>query len=148
MQVLPRSRGRLRYLHTSVRSYATFAETRNARINAFVHLANDSEPSRTSPDGPLSGMTVAVKDNICTSDMPTTCSSLMLKGSPTTPSRLPNWSSSPHRLFFPVRRNCCTTSPNFGSENCRKNKLRRVWNGVRSFGCYLEHGILTAFTVH
>jgi len=31
-------------------------------------------------------MTIAVKDNICTSNMPTTCSSLMLKGSLTIPS--------------------------------------------------------------
>ena len=85
MRVVPRSRGRLHHPHVSVRSYATPAETRNARINAFVHLANDPKPSRTPPVGPLSGMTVAVKDNICTSDMPTTCSSLMLKGSPTTP---------------------------------------------------------------
>lgn len=80
MQVLPKSWGRLRYIHTSTRTYATLAESRNARINAFVHLADGSEPRSASPDGPLSGMAVAVKDNICTSDMPTTCSSFMLKG--------------------------------------------------------------------
>lgn len=80
MQVLQRPSGTLRCAHNSVRNYATLAETRNARINALVHLANDPKPMTTSQDGPLSGMTVAVKDNICTSDMPTTCSSLMLKG--------------------------------------------------------------------
>ena len=80
MQVLPKPWGRLRYIHTSTRTYATLAELRNARINAFVHLADDSKPRPASLDGPLSGMAVAVKDNICTSDMPTTCSSLMLKG--------------------------------------------------------------------
>ena len=80
MQVLPKSWGRLRYIHTSTRTYATLAESRNARINAFVHLADGSEPRSASPDGPLSDMAVAVKDNICTSDMPTTCSSPMLKG--------------------------------------------------------------------
>ena len=80
MQVLPKSWGRLRYIHTSIRTYAALAESRNARINAFVHLADGSEPRSASPDGLLSGMAVAVKDNICTSDMPTTCSSLMLKG--------------------------------------------------------------------
>ena len=92
MQVLPRPWGTLRYIHTSARSYATLAETRNSRINAFVHFANYSEPAQTSPDGPLSGMTIAVKDNICTSDMPTTCSSLMLKGAPRTPSHIPTGS--------------------------------------------------------
>ena len=86
MRALPRSRGRLHYSHFSVRSYVTLAETHNARINAFVHLGNDPKPSQISPHGPLSGMTVAVKDNICTSDMPTMCSSLMLKGSLTIPS--------------------------------------------------------------
>lgn len=82
MQVLPKSWGRLHYVHTSIRTYATLAEMRNEGINAFVHLADDSKSRRSSPDGPLSGMAVAVKDNICTSDMPTTCSSLMLKGTP------------------------------------------------------------------
>ncbi|KAF9645661.1 amidase signature enzyme, partial [Thelephora ganbajun] len=80
MRVLPtKPWGRLRYTHTSTRTYATLAELRNARINAFVHFSNGSEPGQVFPDGPLSGMTIAVKDNICTSDMPTTCSSLMLK---------------------------------------------------------------------
>ena len=77
MRVVPRPRGTLCYARTSTRNYETLAETRNARTNAFVHFANDPKPTS---DGPLSGMTVAVKDNICTSDMPTTCSSLMLKG--------------------------------------------------------------------
>ena len=80
MQALPKPWGRLHYIHTSTRTYATLAETRNARINAFVHLADGSNPQQTSAGGPLSGMTVGVKDNICTSDMPTTCSSIMLKG--------------------------------------------------------------------
>ena len=79
MQVLPKPWGRLQ-TRTSTRTYVTLGELRNARINAFVHLPNDSKPTQSSPEGPLSGITVAVKDNICTSDMPTTCSSLMLKG--------------------------------------------------------------------
>ena len=89
MRALTRPWGILRHVHNSVRSYATLAETRNARINAFVHLANDPGSTQTSPDGPLAGMTVAVKDNICTSDMPTTCSSLTLKGAPIIPSLFP-----------------------------------------------------------
>ena len=44
-------------------------------------------------------MTIAVKDNICTSDMPTTCSSLMLKGSPTIPSLLLRTSPDLHTDF-------------------------------------------------
>jgi len=43
-------------LHTSARSYATSPKRANARINAFVHLANDPKPSRTSPEAPHSGM--------------------------------------------------------------------------------------------
>jgi len=86
MQVLPKPWGKLRYIHASARNYPTPVESRNARINAFVSLANDSKPRQASPDGRLSGMTVAVKDNICTSDMPTTCSSLMLRGAPRTSS--------------------------------------------------------------
>ena len=79
MQVLPTPWGRLR-IRTSNRTHSTLSELRNTRINAFVHLANNSKPSPALPDGPLSGVTLAVKDNICTTDMPTTCSSLMLKG--------------------------------------------------------------------
>jgi len=80
MRVLPNPWGRLRYIYSPTRTHATLAESHNARINAFVHLADDSRQRQTTPDGPLSGMTIAVKDNICTSDMPTTCSSHMLKG--------------------------------------------------------------------
>jgi hypothetical protein len=70
----------IRCVQTSTRIHQTLVESRNARTNAFVHLPNDPSSRLTSVDGPLSGMTVAVKDNICTSGMPTTCSSLMLKG--------------------------------------------------------------------
>ena len=83
IQVLPKPWGRLPYIYisiTSTRTYANLAESRNARSNAFVHLADDSKPRKVSPDGLLSSMAVAVKDNICTSNMPTTCSSLSLKG--------------------------------------------------------------------
>ncbi|KAF9779191.1 amidase signature domain-containing protein [Thelephora terrestris] len=70
----------IRCTRTSARTYKTLVESRNARINAFVHLPNDSSQRLPSIGGPLSGITVAVKDNICTSGMPTTCSSPMLKG--------------------------------------------------------------------
>jgi aspartyl-tRNA(Asn)/glutamyl-tRNA(Gln) amidotransferase subunit A len=51
--------------------------TRNEDCNAFVHLVSEL-PRQQS--GPLAQHTVGVKDNICTSDMPTTCSSSMLEG--------------------------------------------------------------------
>ena len=58
-------------------------------INAFTHLnrestlaaAADVDRRRTAgqPIGPLAGVPVAVKDVLCTRDMPTTCSSKMLR---------------------------------------------------------------------
>ncbi|KAI0280068.1 amidase signature enzyme [Russula brevipes] len=52
-------------------------EKKNASVNALVYVV----PDDTSPvsEGPLDGMTIAVKDNICTKNMPTTCSSAMLQ---------------------------------------------------------------------
>ncbi|KAL0576231.1 Trimeric GatFAB AmidoTransferase(AdT) complex subunit [Marasmius crinis-equi] len=61
---------------------------KNASVNAFVHVRDGSTPvdgenasaTTASPAAkPLQWTTVAVKDNICTADMPTTCSSAMLK---------------------------------------------------------------------
>ncbi|KZT69230.1 amidase signature enzyme [Daedalea quercina L-15889] len=49
----------------------------NASVNALIHVASQANESRRSGRG-LSDCTVAVKDNICTTDMPTTCSSRML----------------------------------------------------------------------
>lgn len=47
--------------------------------NAVVHYAPPQTTS-TGENGPLFGWTTSIKDNICTKDMPTTCSSHMLKG--------------------------------------------------------------------
>ncbi|KAJ3513107.1 hypothetical protein NMY22_g15143 [Coprinellus aureogranulatus] len=53
---------------------------KNARINAFVHI-NPEPSSASSSDkkGALSDLKIAVKDNIVTTDSPTTCSSAVLK---------------------------------------------------------------------
>ena len=48
---------------------------KNPAINAFVCTA----PENGQP-GPLHGLGIGIKDNICTADMPTTCSSRMLMG--------------------------------------------------------------------
>ncbi|KAF8347960.1 amidase signature domain-containing protein [Amanita rubescens] len=48
---------------------------KNPSVNAFVCTT----PENGRPGGPLSGVGIAIKDNICTADMPTTCSSKMLK---------------------------------------------------------------------
>jgi len=49
----------------------------DGRVRAFLSVA--SEPSAGSPDGPLAGVPVALKDNLCTLDAPTTCASKILE---------------------------------------------------------------------
>jgi len=70
---------------------ATLASIRatDPEINAYTHLANESALAAArdidrrraagQPVGPLAGIPVAVKDVLCTRDMPTTCSSNMLR---------------------------------------------------------------------
>ena len=48
-------------------------------LNAFLAIA-DPEDLEPYDRGPLSGVMVALKDNICTKGLPTTCGSSMLKG--------------------------------------------------------------------
>lgn len=65
-------------------------EASQPTINAFTHVARDSALEQADQVdaqrragtklGPLAGLPVAIKDVLCTSDMPTTCSSEMLRG--------------------------------------------------------------------
>lgn len=64
-------------------------EATQGNINAFTHInrelvlstaeAVDQKRRNGEPLGPLAGVPVAVKDVLCTRDMPTTCSSNMLR---------------------------------------------------------------------
>ena len=49
-------------------------------LNAFLPLAGQGGPESPSPTSLLAGVPVAVKDNICTRDLPTTCASRLLEG--------------------------------------------------------------------
>ncbi|KAF8972790.1 amidase signature enzyme [Flammula alnicola] len=50
---------------------------KNPSVNALVNVSQ--QPSLSTQDFPLSGLTVAIKDNIATKCFPTTCSSAMLR---------------------------------------------------------------------
>ncbi|KAI0322779.1 amidase signature domain-containing protein [Amylostereum chailletii] len=55
-------------------------KTKNGSVNAIVGTISASSPQRLPSDADtLKGVTVAIKDNICTADFPTTCSSAMLQ---------------------------------------------------------------------
>ncbi|MGD8277574.1 MAG: Asp-tRNA(Asn)/Glu-tRNA(Gln) amidotransferase subunit GatA [Gemmatimonadota bacterium] len=64
-------------------------ETGEDRLNAFLAIAGESalEAARAvdrrvaagEPTGPLAGVPVAIKDNLCTLDLPTTCGSRLLE---------------------------------------------------------------------
>lgn len=49
-------------------------------LNIFIAPPADDIASQAAGDGPLSGIAVAVKDNICTADYPTTAASRILDG--------------------------------------------------------------------
>jgi aspartyl-tRNA(Asn)/glutamyl-tRNA(Gln) amidotransferase subunit A len=51
-------------------------------LNAFIAGPSLLKPSSVSPatSGPLAGLSIAIKDNICTTDFPTTCGSRGLHG--------------------------------------------------------------------
>jgi aspartyl-tRNA(Asn)/glutamyl-tRNA(Gln) amidotransferase subunit A len=78
---------------TAVESATVFLdriEATNGSINAFLAVDREGALARAAdidarrkagkPVGPLAGLPVALKDVLCTSDMPTTCASKMLEG--------------------------------------------------------------------
>ena len=72
----------------AVRSFLDRAKMEEGRIHAFVRLDGDEAVKRAKEvdqgiregryTGPLAGVPVAVKDNICTRGIPTTCCSKIL----------------------------------------------------------------------
>ena len=70
-------------------SYAAI-EARNAELNVFLHLdkdgarkiaeAVDARVAAGEKVGPLAGVPIAIKDNLCQTGIPTTCSSKILEG--------------------------------------------------------------------
>ena len=124
-----------RFLITSAAqaSWRHAVEKKNASVNALVYVvADDAGPVS---EGPLNGMTVAVKDNICTKNMPTTCSSAMLRGKCSRYSRTRDDKQTlrhPARLPITLRRDRRTPADRLGRDARRQDKLRRIRHGVRA----------------
>ncbi len=72
-----------RHLHPFARAISSSSNRilhdKNSSINAFV-CTNNTVESSSGDHFPLGNVTIGVKDNICTSMLPTTCSSAMLQG--------------------------------------------------------------------
>ena len=71
-------------------SYLAAIEAREGEVNAFLHLDADAVRAQAAEvdakvaagedPGPLAGVPVVIKDNLCTIDAPTTCASHILEG--------------------------------------------------------------------
>lgn len=55
-------------------------ERENQRLNAFLSVNQAAKEMNTDERLPLGGMPIAVKDNICTAELETTCASRILSG--------------------------------------------------------------------
>jgi aspartyl-tRNA(Asn)/glutamyl-tRNA(Gln) amidotransferase subunit A len=80
----PRTRPSMSLLREAQRCIANQLAYKD--LNAFIRVADESLVARAaqladsnSTDRPLEGKLIAVKDNICTSDLPTTAASALLK---------------------------------------------------------------------
>ena len=80
--------GRIRSVELTERLFARIAQV-DPRLRAFLHVAPEvalqaaEEADRRRAEGedsPLLGVPLAIKDVLCTRDMPTTCGSRMLEG--------------------------------------------------------------------
>jgi aspartyl-tRNA(Asn)/glutamyl-tRNA(Gln) amidotransferase subunit A len=73
-----------------VKSYLDNIEVRDKEVQAFLYLNGeaaiekakciDAKRAAKTPVGALAGIPMAIKDNMCTVDMPTTCASKILEG--------------------------------------------------------------------
>ncbi len=73
-----------------VETHLADLESRDRDVHAFVHFtpddaraaaaAVDDRIARGDDPGPLAGVPIALKDNLCTRGVPTTCASLILEG--------------------------------------------------------------------
>ena len=76
--------------HTFLDAALTVVNERNAELNVFLHIdeagaraaasAVDAAVARGDDPGILAGVPIALKDNLCTTGVPTTCSSKILEG--------------------------------------------------------------------
>lgn len=64
--------------HTLSKAWQRFDSNDVSELNAFLCVARNS--LHESSEGPLAGVPVAVKDNIATLELPTTCASKILEG--------------------------------------------------------------------
>jgi aspartyl-tRNA(Asn)/glutamyl-tRNA(Gln) amidotransferase subunit A len=62
-----------------IRSLSERVREVDGKINAYIHF-DPSRIERTSKAGPLQGVPISIKDNICTRGWETTCASKILKG--------------------------------------------------------------------
>ena len=111
-------------------SWRHAVEQKNASVNALVHVVPEDEAGPVS-DGPLNGMTVAVKDNICTKNMPTTCSSAMLRGKVCSPCSSPRYITHEYarqtfnHLSTRLSYTCCPPQVQRSSE--RQTAMNLAW---------------------